>query len=302
MSENAKDVIEAFERGEVLELRLHPAAEIFPRLAKRELKELADDIKKNGLRDKITLHPEGSILDGNNRFKACLLSEVRPQFTLWKGPKGGEIDFVVSRNLARRHLNESQRSIVAAKIAKLQRGRPGKSADLPNVTQGNAAAALNVSPRNARKAGKILQGAPKNVADLVEAGKLTVNAAEAVILIAQEDKDRIGAMSDEDAVAEVKRMAKAATEAKRITKAAAEAERLAKEAKPTEQDDAATPDLLAPESAWNLMKEFRLFITKLKMASDSAREQFSVLLAKELEVDPAIRELLTPGVPLENAA
>jgi ParB-like chromosome segregation protein Spo0J len=43
-----------------------------------DLQEFADDIKKRGLEDPIIMH-EGKILDGRNRYQACLLAAVKAE-------------------------------------------------------------------------------------------------------------------------------------------------------------------------------------------------------------------------------
>src|SRR5690348_4349952 len=92
---------------------VHPAATMFPMMHGPELGLLVQDIEENGLREAIVLH-EGLILDGRNRMRACELAQVPPRFVEWDGV-GSPIAFVLSRNLHRRHLNESQRSIIAAR-------------------------------------------------------------------------------------------------------------------------------------------------------------------------------------------
>ena len=62
-------------------LAVHPAAEAFPPLPEKELKELADDIKRNGLEHSITLwRPDDKtkpvLLDGRNRLDALALLEI----------------------------------------------------------------------------------------------------------------------------------------------------------------------------------------------------------------------------------
>jgi hypothetical protein len=57
------------------ELEFHPIANLFPMLDEGRLAELAESIKARGLLHKITLF-DGKILDGRNRYKACLLAEV----------------------------------------------------------------------------------------------------------------------------------------------------------------------------------------------------------------------------------
>jgi len=65
----------------------------------REFDDLANDIKANGLREAIWLDADGSIIDGRNRLRACLLVDVVPAFRTWTGPRS-PIDFVISMNLS----------------------------------------------------------------------------------------------------------------------------------------------------------------------------------------------------------
>ena len=55
--------------------RFHPACTIFPPLPADELRELADDIAANGLRNPIVLF-QGKILDGRNRYVSCEMAGV----------------------------------------------------------------------------------------------------------------------------------------------------------------------------------------------------------------------------------
>jgi len=86
----------------------------------------------------------------------------------------------VSLNLKRRHLTESQRAMVAAKLANMNQGARTDlehSANLPEVSQPQAAAMLNISERTLRTAKQVHhEGAPELVA-AVEQGKVAVSAA-----------------------------------------------------------------------------------------------------------------------------
>jgi hypothetical protein len=141
----------------------HPATELFPLMADAALDELVADIREHGLRDAIVMHPDGSLLDGRNRYRACEIVGVEPRTVVWDGEAGTELDFVVSVN-CRRHLNESQRAMVAAKLATGTHGGDRVSehaANLPHVpTQAQAAALLNVGERTVRTAAKVRDEAP----------------------------------------------------------------------------------------------------------------------------------------------
>lgn len=90
----------------------HEVANLFPLLAGDEYEALKRDIAENGLREAIWLHPDGSIIDGRNRYRACQELGVEPQCQTWPG-EGSLVAFVVSLNLHRRHLNSSQRAVIA---------------------------------------------------------------------------------------------------------------------------------------------------------------------------------------------
>jgi len=79
----------------------HPLAKLFPPMGPCEYKGLKADIEKNGLRNPIVLF-ERRILDGWNRYRACLGSGISPVFVEYEGDD--PLGFVVSMNLNRRHL------------------------------------------------------------------------------------------------------------------------------------------------------------------------------------------------------
>lgn len=136
----------------MVELALHPLCTTFPRMPGEEFAALKLDIKEHGLIDPIYLY-EGKILDGRHRFYACQETGVEPRFREYEGsdPRG----FVISVNLKRRHLNESQRAMVAASLANMRQGARTDiqpSANLQEVSQTEAADMLQVSPREITKA------------------------------------------------------------------------------------------------------------------------------------------------------
>jgi hypothetical protein len=76
----------------------HPFSQLFPLVEGAQFEELVQDISKNGLLEPICLHPDGQILDGRNRYRACAKAGIKPRFREWNG-NGSAVEFVVSMNL-----------------------------------------------------------------------------------------------------------------------------------------------------------------------------------------------------------
>ena len=95
-------------------LEPHPLAALFPELPPEELAELARDIKKRGQLEPIILH-KGLILDGQNRYRACQIAGLKPQTEEFnpKAARRSPSEFVLSRNLRRRHLSVGQKAAIA---------------------------------------------------------------------------------------------------------------------------------------------------------------------------------------------
>ena len=98
------------------DLPFHPVANLFPLIDGPEFDALVSDIAANGLHEPIWLHStDNTIIDGRNRYRACLAAGVTPTFRRWDG-NGGLTQFVLSLNLHRRHLTSSQRAAVAVEV------------------------------------------------------------------------------------------------------------------------------------------------------------------------------------------
>jgi ParB-like chromosome segregation protein Spo0J len=163
----------------------HEYANLFPLLANGELNQLADDIAENGLSSPITIY-EGKILDGRNRYRACQIAEVTPKFEEYKGKD--PLAFVVSHNLHRRHLTESQRGAVATKLATLKNGQKQASSIGLAATQQQAAEMLNVSVSTLKRASRVeKQGAPELI-KAVESGEIKLGAAETILTLPKSEQ------------------------------------------------------------------------------------------------------------------
>src|SRR5262245_19465095 len=165
-------------------LEFHPLADIFPLVEGAEVDALVADIKANGLREAIVLH-EGMILDGRNRYRAGEVAGVGPTFTTYTGDD--PVSYVVSLNLRRRHLDESQRAMVAAKLATLKLGDNQHSEGL---TIGRSSELLNVGERTVARAREVQEHGTPELVSAVERGAVSVSAAaDVATLPAQEQRE-----------------------------------------------------------------------------------------------------------------
>ena len=159
---------------------IHPAAEIFPLLGGDAFEALVADVKLHGLRQAITLDASGRILDGRNRWRACEVTGVEPRFETWDG-EGPPLDYVLSANLHRRHLNEGQRALIAARLATMRQGeRTDLSGNSGRFSQTDAAKLLRVSPDSVGSARKVLDEGDPMLVTAVERGDVPVSTAAAI--------------------------------------------------------------------------------------------------------------------------
>ncbi len=74
-------------------------------------------------------------------------------------------------------MNESQRAMVAAKLATMTEGRPTETRSIDLVSQDAAAEMLNVSVPSVKRAKKVQESGDASLIADVESGKVTVSAA-----------------------------------------------------------------------------------------------------------------------------
>lgn len=163
-------------------MKFHPLADLFPLLEGEEFAALVEDVRAHGLREPIWLHPDGSILDGRNRYRACIEASVEPRFRTYDG--GDPLAFVISANIKRRHLDASQRAIIAARLANRPEGRPSKTAPIGAVSIAEAAKLFSIGEGTIDRAKRVLRECTADVIAQIERGEVSVAGA----LKGQEDK------------------------------------------------------------------------------------------------------------------
>ena len=166
----------------------HPLAEIFPLIEGAEFDNLVADIREHGLREPIVLY-HNQILDGRNRYRACMAAgRADCQFERYQGDN--PLAFVMSLNLKRRHLDESQRAMVAAKLATLQRG-DNQHAQICAPSQGRAGELFNVSRRTVQYAREVHEHGAPDLVSAVERGEVRVSVAADIATLPAEEQQEI---------------------------------------------------------------------------------------------------------------
>ena len=146
-----------------------------------EFEGLVISVKKYGLFEPILMW-QGWIVDGRHRHKACLKSEVEPEYEYLPDDMPFNVvrDRVVAANLMRRHLTTGQRAMTAAALANMTVGRNWES-NRPNSANNksnkDAGDQLNVGKTAVKTAKDIKRDAP-DLAEKVKKGEMTLNAAD----------------------------------------------------------------------------------------------------------------------------
>ena len=155
----------------------HPAADLFPMMDDDALTALENDIKLNGQTHPVIMW-RGQIVDGRNRNLACIRAGIKPRTKAVEFADDAEaIRFIISTNIHRRHLTESQRAMISNELAKLEPGdRDAQICASPTLTQQQAADLMQVSRRSVQAAAKVQRDAP-DLAAKVKSGEIKVSKA-----------------------------------------------------------------------------------------------------------------------------
>lgn len=156
--------------------KVHPAADVFPMLGDDEMGLLVESIRADGLQHPIVLLPDGTLLDGRNRLKACEVAGVVPIFTTFDGADAA--GFVLRANVTRRHMTTGQRAMATAMVlaadGKRVNGR-WKRGSVPRTPDSGSKAWANAMAQ----AGAVLDTVPQH-APLVAAALMTLDVAHLI--------------------------------------------------------------------------------------------------------------------------
>lgn len=145
-------------------------------LSQEDLEEMAADIKERGQLQPIVIDQDGAILDGRNRYAACMIAGVEPSFETYDGddPAG----YALAVNVNRRHLRPGQRYLITEKARRLSE-KSRKS-----YISGTATERVSLS-----EAAVVLDFAP-------DMGELVMNGTTSLASAAEEARKRKKAKQD----------------------------------------------------------------------------------------------------------
>lgn len=186
----------------------HPQSSIVPEMRTDEWEAFVDDVRDRGITDPIVICGK-IILDGRHRVRACRELHVdKVPFRAVSMNEGAQLNYLIRAALLRRHLSDSQRAMLAARLKPAfevaanerqkqaggehknhQKSREnGAKALMENFPQAlasgtardQAGKAAGVSGKLVDAASKVIdEGTPKLV-EMVDAGEVSVSAAAAV--------------------------------------------------------------------------------------------------------------------------
>lgn len=221
---------------------VHEYANVFPMMNDAEYTDLKADIAAHGQREECWLYGD-KLIDGRNRDKACCELGIRTRTRQWDGDESDLLAFIVSLNLKRRHLDEHQRTIVAAKIATLNKGRPKKTNEASVSSEYSSSSEFNAS----KEAFSESEKNGKSQADAAEMMQVSRSAVQRATKVYKDgDPALVAAMeSGNVSITAAADLAKAPKETQRKA-AKAGKKKAAKIAKTVREEDATKP-VASPE-------------------------------------------------------
>ena len=171
-------------------MKTHEFAEIFPMMSGKEFKELKEDIKQYGQQEPIILF-EGKILDGRNRYNACEELGIKPKLKEYDGKDA--LQYVMSTNLKRRHLTDSQKAIVGRRYKvyyakRYPQGQHQVELVPPEKARDRAGEVVGVSGRYIDMAEEVIEQKPE-LEEKIMSGEITVKQAAREIKIEEQKKE-----------------------------------------------------------------------------------------------------------------
>lgn len=158
---------------------IHPACMALPGLPAKAFADLCESIKAIGLQLPILADADNAIVDGKNRYWACLKVGVAPRFAK-ANVNGDVVRWVFELNRHRLRKN-GQLALAAARLATASEGRPKKTrpdGTVSELTRAAAATVCGISEKAVIRAKFIIEHAVDELVEYLERGEITLGCAE----------------------------------------------------------------------------------------------------------------------------
>ena len=171
-------------------LERHPLSSAYPDIPDAELEQIQESVEQQGFTNPNVWLLDGMVLDGWHRYRIARRMSRMDDLDFLDYEGDDPVGFVISLNDARRHLDASQRAVVAYKLSSWStpggdRKSENQSVNLSNdFTQQEAADSLRVSRSSVQQAGTVLRddsNATPELREAVETGSVTVSDAARIV-------------------------------------------------------------------------------------------------------------------------
>lgn len=179
----------------------HPLADCVPMMSDDEFTELRKSLRNRGFfsTHKIVMY-EGKILDGRNRYLACLAEQIEPEFEDYVGddPHG-----YVLGNITRRDLDTSKRALVVADIV-------ARQAEYKNnrQTQMELRRIFDVGETILTDANRVLAKGVPDLRRMIENGEITVTHAAQVARLPEKEQKKVVAAGPDSVISKARQLRK----------------------------------------------------------------------------------------------
>lgn len=159
----------------------HEFGQLIPKMLSKQFSELHASIEQSGVLQPIKLYQD-KVLDGWNRYNAVqdIQSNGRTvpgvvKFEQFEGTAEQALQYVLSTNLARRHIAEDKRVKLALSIRKqMEKLKPEATSE---ELDAEAAAQAGTSKRTVQRATEVERKAPAEVTEAMKEGKIKPSTA-----------------------------------------------------------------------------------------------------------------------------
>jgi N6-adenosine-specific RNA methylase IME4 len=165
-------------------------------LSEEERSGLERALLQDGCRDPLVVWAQADgapiLLDGHNRYETCQRRGLAYSIkSLDLASREEAMVWICENQLNRRNLNETQRAMIAAKMANMKQGARTDLLPIGGMSQAQAAKVMRVGERSVQRACKVLQSGSPKLIEASQRGIIPVSRSAEIAELSKEEQDRI---------------------------------------------------------------------------------------------------------------